>query len=39
MKKVIMYAMTANDGGKIKMPCLTDRAFTPNIAVGLLRVK
>jgi len=39
MYKIIAYAMTANNGGKIAMPCLTNRDFAPKLAIGLLRVK
>ena len=34
--KIFKLAMQAT-GGIVFMPCLTDRAFKPNIAVGLLR--
>ena len=37
--KIIGYAMTASNGGKIAMPCLTNRDFSPKIATDLLRVK
>ncbi len=39
MYKIIAYAMTAKNGGKIAMPCLTNRDFAPKMAIGLLRVK
>ncbi len=36
--KIIKYAMLAQDG-ELNFPCLTNRFYKPNIAVGLLRVK
>jgi len=39
MNKIIAYAMTAKNGGKIAMPCLTNRDFAPKMAIGLLRAK
>ena len=39
MNQIIKYAMTADEGGKIKMRCLTHRQFEPHLAIGLLRVR
>lgn len=36
--RIIQFAM-ATETGEIRMPCLTARAFKPNLAVSALRVK